>query len=193
MNLRRVAGHVLLWVGFLAGVFFAVRSTEVAGQPWATIHWPSYTVMLLVAIGGVVLLRATRRAARLGGRKHAEDMSRIRDVLLRLGEQIADWAQSFTAAEVFDIHRRIDQNLSDDLALFADLRESLIDLFGLSAYAGIMTEFALAERTINRAWSASADGYADEVAACLTRAVEHLREATVRLQAASDAAAASDV
>jgi len=49
--------------------------------------------------------------------------------------------------------------------------------FGLPAYAGIMTEFATAERSINRAWSASADGYIDEVWLSLDRAQRRMHRA----------------
>ena len=75
----------------------------------------------------------------------------------------------------------IDDQLAVELAEFAELRGSLIAAFGLQEYAGIMSEFALAERTINRIWSASADGYIDEVHRCLDRAIRHVQRAATRL------------
>ena len=54
-----------------------------------------------------------------------------------------------------------------------------------------MTKFALAERTINRMSSASADGYVDEVDACLQRGVAHLELARGHLDAAQAAALAA--
>ena len=63
------------------------------------------------------------------------------------------------------------------MALFADARESMIPAFGLASYAEVMTRFAGGERLVNRAWSASADGYLDEVVACLRDALGQLDDA----------------
>jgi hypothetical protein len=95
-------------------------------------------------------------------------------ILPRLRARLQLWQTDVGRLPVHEVHRRIDERLSDDLARFAELRESLIDAFGLADLAAVMTEFALAERTINRIWSASADGYIDEVDTRLERAVAHL-------------------
>lgn len=184
MNLPRIFGHVLLWSGFLSGALLAVRRTEVEDDPWSTISWPAYAVALSVAVAGVVLLRSTKRTARLGSERHAADVDQLDAALDRLHKQLRLWQLGKDKPGVYDVHGQIDELLSPDLALFAELRESLIDSFGLQEYAGIMTHFALAERTINRMWSASADGYVDEVNASLDRAVAHLETAIERLRAA---------
>ena len=49
-----------------------------------------------------------------------------------------------------------------------------------------MTEFAAAERYVNRSWSAAADGYVDEVAASLDKADQHLKNAQELLRAAEE-------
>ena len=41
-----------------------------------------------------------------------------------------------------------------------------------------MTQFASAERFVNRAWSAAADGYTTEAADSLQRAQDHLNQAS---------------
>jgi hypothetical protein len=184
MNLPRVSGHLLLWGGFLCGAFLTVRSTEAPDSPWSTICWPAYCVALLVAVAGVFLLRSTKRTARLGSEKHVDDVEEMAAALERLLQQLQDWQTEQGKLSVHDAHRQIDNRLTDDLALFSELRESLIDAFGLQQYARIMTEFALAERAINRMWSASADGYVDEVNSCLKRAGAHLEAAIERLKAA---------
>ncbi len=188
MNPYRWCGHVLLWIGFLAGSLLAVRSTEVAERPWTTIAWPAYLVALAVCAAGAVTLRTTRR--RTGGdpAQHAGDTAELAAILRRLRQQLSVWQAAEGRPPVYEVHRRIDRQLSDDLARFAELRESLIAAFGLSTFAAVMTEFALAERTINRMWSASADGYIDEIDACLPRAVAHLDLALARLDAARNAA-----
>lgn len=184
MNLPRICGHFLLWSGFLCGALLAVRRTEVKDSPWSTISWPEYGVALGVAVAGVVLLRSTKRTIRLESEGHADDVDQLDATLNRLHKQLRLWQVGKEKPPVHDVHGQIDELLSPDLALFAELRESLIDAFGLQEYAGIMTHFALAERTINRMWSASADGYIDEVDVCLDRAIAHLESAIERLQAA---------
>jgi hypothetical protein len=50
-------------------------------------------------------------------------------------------------------------------------------IFGLQGYADIMSAFAAGERYINRVWSASTDGYVDEVLSYLDRATRQFRDA----------------
>lgn len=191
MKLPRWCGHVLLWIGFLGGALLAVRSSELPARPWSTIDWPAYLLALAVAVAGVVVLRSTRRSARVGSEKHAGDVAEMAAILLRLQTQLQHWQTAAGRLPVYEVHGQIDARLSDDLARFAELRESLIDAFGLAGFAAVMTEFALAERTINRMWSASADGYVDEVDACLQRGVAHLELARGHLDAAQAAALAA--
>ena len=52
----------------------------------------------------------------------------------------------------------------------------MIHVFGMQNYADVMSNFAAGERYINRVWSASTDGYEDEVRAYLVRALDQFRE-----------------
>ena len=52
----------------------------------------------------------------------------------------------------------------------------MIHVFGLQNYADVMSNFAAGERYINRVWSASTDGYEDEVRHYLQRARDQFRE-----------------
>jgi len=51
-------------------------------------------------------------------------------------------------------------------------------------YANIMSPFAIGERLLNRAWSASADGYVDEVKDCIRRARVEMQRAKLLLEQA---------
>jgi hypothetical protein len=75
--------------------------------------------------------------------------------------------------------------LRDDLRRFADARESLIHLFGLQAYANVMSDFAAGERYVNRIWSASADGYDGEARNYLGKAAAQFRAARQQLDSAA--------
>ena len=59
----------------------------------------------------------------------------------------------------------------------------------MKVYADVMTEFASAERLVNRTWSAAADGYVDEVATSLQLAGRHLARAKELLAVAESQAA----
>jgi hypothetical protein len=131
-----------------------------------------------------VILRATAKrsaedqaAATVGLAALADSLNKIRDWLR---EQI----RNRNSIGVYDIHRRIDEGPVHDLRAFADGRETIIDACGLEVYAAVMSEFATAERTINRAWSASADGYVDEVWLCLERAESLMADAAATLEKA---------
>ena len=106
--------------------------------------------------------------------------------IIRDLEQINGDSQSLSANELRDA---IDEKLRDDLRRFADARESLIHLYGLQAYADIMSDFAAGERYVNRVWSAAADDYDAEAWTYVGKALTRFKEATGRLEAASQAAA----
>ena len=187
----RVVGHVLLWLGFLAGAFVTVRSVEVEAAPWSTVSWPAYGAAIFVATVGVVVLRATKKAVGVASAEEVRAIDQLEAILARLHSTVDNWSRKSDEINVYEFHGMIDESLADDLGQFADLRETLIPEFGLDHYARIMTEFALAERTLNRTWSASADGYVDEVRTCLGRAEAHLTGARKRLAEAVEEQAQS--
>ncbi|MFQ5982478.1 MAG: hypothetical protein ACE5KS_03795 [Woeseiaceae bacterium] len=83
-----------------------------------------------------------------------------------------------------ELRNAIDDRLRNDLRRFADARESMMHLYGLQAYADIMSDFAAGERYVNRIWSAAADDYDAEAAAYLYKALAQFKEAMRRLEAA---------
>ncbi len=181
MNGLRITGHTLLWLGFLSAAFVTVRSTEIEGRPWESIEWWQYSGTLGVAVVGVVLLRVTARPgtggpAQITGR--LEDLQEsLGTIVDRLHTMVSEWSPE----EVYEIHGRIDRELAHHLSEFADGRQALVRAFGLRAYGQIMSDFASGERMVNRAWCASADGYADEVEKCLRASTEFLDAAMERI------------
>jgi hypothetical protein len=173
----RLTGHILLWLGFFVGAFYMVRSVEVEGNPWSTIDWRFYIGAVVVGCIGVVILQVTARSAGTQSHKLDEDMQTLTQTLNRVLEKLDAMIVERETVSVFAIHEWIDRELAVDLGKFADARKAMMHRFGLPAYAGIMTEFATAERSINRAWSASADGYIDEVWLSLDRAQRRMHRA----------------
>jgi Mg2+ and Co2+ transporter CorA len=172
----RALGHLLLWIGFLAGAFCSVYQLEVVDQKWATIPWAWYTLSLCIGVVGVALLRHAKREDHADDAKTDAEYSVIQRSLDRVSETVQRISSQseHVPAEVL---RAIDDECVEPLDDFAESRQALVKRFGLTVYADVMTEFASAERYINRSWSAAADGYVDEIAISLNRANQHLHKA----------------
>ncbi len=181
MNPLRLVGHLLLWAGFLAGAFLAVRNVEVTDAPWTTVDWPSYALALLIGVVGVVILRVTNKQAVTHTDKLQSDIKvlevSVKDLLAELG----DFILKRDKTNVFEVHGLIDTRLMESISNFVEARHTLIHTYGLRQYAQLMTDFSIAERNINRAWSASADGYVDEVWLSLDRAESKLQAVATNL------------
>jgi uncharacterized membrane-anchored protein YhcB (DUF1043 family) len=180
MNIRPL-GMLLLVLGFFGASFVAVWQSDTPtgggkNREWGSIHWPAYGAALAVGIVGVVILRRTATQA-VSAEKATASLRTLDESLNRLLANVRAIRGESAQLDVYAVAPRIEQDLNEDIARFVDARETLIPLFGLQAYANIMNHFAAAERTINRAWCASADGYVDEVWACFER-VEELLDAT---------------
>ena len=82
----------------------------------------------------------------------------------------------------YEIRHRIDELFMEDLDTFVQSRERIAHKFGLQVYANVMSHFATGERYLNRSWSASTDGYVDEVHRYLERSKTQFRQALELLQ-----------
>jgi len=76
---------------------------------------------------------------------------------------------------------RIDRVQKELSLQVTDGRSVLIGRLGLSGFAEFMTAFSRLERTLNRAWSAAADGVVDEALSCVDEAVEYAPEVEKKL------------
>ncbi len=166
----RGSGFILLAIGFFGAALMSVRDVYVPGAEWGMIDWKVYGVFLAIGVVGVALLRAHDSGTATHSLKLEADIDTARTALSRLVETLRSLRKRREDVDVYDVHHHIDDRLSEDLGVFVEARESVSHLFGLHAYAEVMTMFASSERNINRAWSASADGYIDEVWASLDRA-----------------------
>jgi len=166
----RKLGLVLLLAGFFGAAFVSVRRADSAELQWETVEWSWYLPTFLIGVVGVILLRVSDRGLRTHPQMLETNLKIMEDALHSLVGLLAEMNANRESIAVHDLHTRIDEELANRLTGFVEARESLIPLYGLQAYAELMTEFAGAERNINRAWSASADGYIDEVWICLTEA-----------------------
>ena len=166
----RTLGHILLWCGVTLAAFVSVVTA-------ASIDWTWYAAALAVGLVGVVLLRLSARAAATQHHRIAEDLATLRSALDTALAGVEPLCAAGEAVEVYRVKDRLDADVHRALDRFADARESMIPAFGMTAYAEVMSRFAAGERLRNRAWSASADGYLDEVVQSLAAGNAHLQAA----------------
>ena len=170
-------GRILLAVGFLAGAFLSVRDID-------HVSWGSYVPCAVVMLAGLVILRLAASSGDVQA-KAKESVATLESCAEALVQKLARLRQALEEQGVFAIHGLIDAELVEEMATFADHREGMIRRFGLKTYADVMSAFALSERLVNRSWSASADGYVDEVRRCLELAEGEMVNAREKLSAAS--------
>jgi len=174
----KLLGSILLAAGFLAGSFVAVAQV-------AAVNWVHYGLCAAAMIAGMVFLTAARRIARESeGEKHTAGLATLRESLERLTQRVRGLEGDAGDEDQLRVHHRIDAELMEDINDFVEARESMIPKLGMQRYADIMSPFANAERLLNRAWSASADGYVDEVRSCVATARAELERAAELLASA---------
>lgn len=105
---------------------------------------------------------------------------------MNLVRKVADLDTRKHEIHTYDMRHKLDELLVEDLDRFVNARESISHAYGLQAYADVMSHFAGGERYLNRVWSASADGYIDEVNAYLTKAHEQFEMALGKIVAVRD-------
>ena len=171
----RALGYSLIVVGFLVGALTAVLE-ELA------VPWRNFTIALLVGVVGIAIVRVSaHREARAEG-KLASNMRTLADSMARIVERLGWLDRRKEEFDPYAIRHQIDQLFPDDLNAFVEARKTIAHVYGLEAYADVMNYFAAGERYLNRMWSASADGYIDEVHAYLGKAHEQFVGALAQVQ-----------
>lgn len=171
-------GYILIGLAFLSCAFLASLDPRI-------IDWTQFLPALALGALGVVIVKRDARV-------EAKDESKLATNRALLGTSLANIIDNLKAVNArkddiptFEMRFEIDRLFRDDLDNFAEARHSLQHLFSLQKYAEIMSAFAAGERYINRVWSASADGYVDEVMKYLTRAETQFEEAKAKFDAAN--------
>ncbi len=171
----RNAGYVLIVLGFLMGALAAVVDEQ-------NVAWGTYAIALAVGVIGVAAVRlAIRQEARAEG-KLALSMKVLGESLRSIVQKVSMLDQQKESLDPYEARQHIDELLPDDLNSFVEARESIAHVHGLQAYADVMNEFAAGERYLNRVWSASADGYIDEVRAYLEKSAHEFMAALGELE-----------
>ena len=172
-------GHAVITVGCVVGSYLLVLDER-------AVAWSAFVPVLLFAVAGVALVRVASHRESQHEVRRSENIDNVRSSLERLTERARALDDEKEAIDVYDLRHRIDDDFRADLEAFAAARQVVAHLFGLQAYADVMSRFAAAERYLNRVWSASTDGYLDEAHAYLTRAREQLADARQFLESLVD-------
>lgn len=156
--MKQWIGYGMVTAGFVGAALVSVLDAE-------ALVWWQYVVCLVTGIAGVVLIRSHVHEVRTEPNALAGNMKFLVDCMTRVVDKTKAYLEVTEEHEkCLAMHRTIDEVLVEDLREFAEARESITHLHGLEAYADVMSSFATGERYLNRVWSASADGYVDEVA-----------------------------
>lgn len=170
-------GYLLLAAGFLGGAF--ATSLDVQHVDWVT-----FGVSAAAAIIGLFVVKREASAAARSDTVLQVNRGELKESIRNIVRDL-DELNTGAAKKGGELRDKIDLVLRTDLRRFADARESMVHLFGLQAYADIMSCFAAGERYINRVWSASADGYDEEASTYLVRAAGQFKEAEKQLAEAA--------
>lgn len=163
-------GFVVL--AFLGGAFLTSLDED-------TVNWTYFVpVMVLGFIGAFVYIKEANKAATHGDLLK-NNMAILDRSLHNIAQNLVELDGNKEAIPTYEMRFEIDRLFREDLMQFADARHSIKHLYGVQAYADVMSSFAAGERYINRIWSASTDGYVDEVLLYVSKAnkqFEHARE-----------------
>lgn len=169
MNIKTIA--LLMVMGsFLAGAFVAVLDP-------VTVNWMWMGIALAIGVAGLWMHRAASHGEASSGHRLSGNMRILQDSLHNILENLESLCARKAGLPVYEARFEIDRLFRADLNRFAEARETMIHVFGVQKYADVMSAFAAGERYINRVWSASTDGYIDEVHQYLEKARYQFAEA----------------
>jgi hypothetical protein len=159
----------------LAGALACVVDEE-------AVLWGYFGGALAVGIAGVALVRLSHRHIRTSEGKTAANIQAIEGALSNIVANITRLNDERQSINTYDVRRRVDELFLEDLTSFVEARESVAHVYGLNAYGEVMSCFAAGERYLNRVWSASADGYIDEVNTYIDKAREQFVDSLEKMR-----------
>jgi hypothetical protein len=161
---------LLIIASFLVGAFLSSLDPQ-------TVNWAFMAPTLGVGLAGLWLHRRAAHGEIRAGRRLADNIQLLGSCLDNIRRNLDAVCARGDDLPVYEARFEIDRLFREDLSRFAEARESMIHVFGMQNYADVMSNFAAGERYINRVWSASTDGYVDEVRQYLNRARKQFIEA----------------
>ncbi|MCB0303895.1 MAG: hypothetical protein KDI38_08950 [Calditrichaeota bacterium] len=162
-------GYILIAVGFLYGAYLTSLDPQL-------VQWGRFLPTLLMGFVGVALVRMGTKQESQAEHKIAENIGAIEKSIANIVAKTTQLDADKNKIHTYDMRHKVDKMLIDDLNAFVDARETIGHVYGLQAYADVMSHYAAGERYLNRVWSASADGYIDEVNEYIAKAADQFRQ-----------------
>ncbi|AIF69233.1 hypothetical protein PAP_04085 [Palaeococcus pacificus DY20341] len=163
--MKKLIGNGLLTIGLIGGAISAARIPPM---------WGGVIGSLAVMGVGIFLRRQGEKEelhkAKQSGTGGKEELERILKTALNDLESLVEARDSL---DIKTLRARLDKIL-EELEKFPEKAQPL-RIEGMRAYGEIMTAFSSAERRLNRAWSAYADGYKGEGDTYLELGLESLK------------------
>jgi len=168
-------GYFLVFVGFVAASLVSV--TDVL-----QVNWVHFIIFLIISIIGIFLIRRTEKKETMHEETLSRNMKAIEQSLVRIVDDVKLIRSEIDLNKPQEVRKRIDKKLPDHLETFIESRKTIGHVHGLQAYGHVMNYFATAERYLNRVWSASTDGYIDEVTEYMEKSERQFEEALAALR-----------
>jgi hypothetical protein len=147
---------LLVVLTFLAGAFLTSLDKD-------HVNWMYFIPVLVVGFVSALLFQKHSNAEAKQGHVLEGNKKILTESLNNIIKNLSELNGRKDKVPTYDMRFEIDKLFREDLLNFADARDSMKHLFGIQHFADIMSSFAAGERYINRVWSASTDGYVDEV------------------------------
>lgn len=162
-----------------------VRVESFAMSRWSG-RWMFAGGMAILVAGAVVMRRASARGRASAGAGGAAGSARdiLADLVRQVGALRAEAGAAAPEAVKALILDRVGGLQRGAMEAFVEAaRRDLIAAGGLRLFASVIDRYSAAERRLNRAWSAAADGYLEEALASLDEAAPLLDETMARFGA----------
>ena len=153
----------MIAIAFLGGALAAVLDEE-------NVQWTLFVPIVVVGAAGVARVYVGRKRRISSQENLAAGMQNVETSLKNIAEKMKLLNSEKQSIDTYEVRHRIDELFPEHLSMFVEARKTIAHNYGLQAYANVMNHFAAAERYLNRVWSASADGYIDEVNTYLDKA-----------------------
>lgn len=173
----KAVGFLLLISGFLMGAYSTALDVD-------TTQWTLFLPAAVTSFVGLLILKRQASGEAKSAQVLTANKTELSESIANIVSALDGIVRERDRLSTDDLRHEIDRLLRDDLRRFADARQSMVHLFGIQNYADIMSEFAAGERSVNRVWSASTDGYRNEAETYLERAAQRFRAAEQQLKTA---------
>ena len=175
------AGYLIVSLAFLACAYLSSLDEKI-------VLWQPFAMLMGIgAIGLLLVFRGHKNVAKSEQTK-TTNLLIVINSLKSIVEKITDLSAGKEAIQdPYHVRHKIDALFMELINDFVEARDSITHTYGIKSYTEVMSHFAGGERYLNRVWSASADGYIDELKIYIDKAKDQFVLAQECMQKFSNA------